>query len=116
MTGLARSAEEVQDPWEAFETLLYGYLESAEPDAAFRFALLGPEEPNWEDILAETRAFAAIVERIVRRAVDAGLLRADFRANDFILVARGAMANMTGGDNWRRYLAIVLDGIRGSAR
>lgn len=112
MTSLARSAERIEDPWTAFETLLYGYLESAEPDAAFRFALLGPQEPAWDEIDAEKSAFAAIVERIVRRAVEAGRLRADFRAEDFILITRGAMANMAGTGDWRRHLTLQLDGVR----
>src|SRR3954471_11713870 len=46
MTALARAADETEDPWSAFETLLYGYLESVEADAAFRYALLGPAEPR----------------------------------------------------------------------
>ena len=112
MTSLARSAEEIEDPWAAFESLLYGYLESAEPDAAFRFALLGPERPNWGDIEAEKAAFSAVVERIVRRAVDAGRLRPDFRAKDFILITRGAMANMTDGGHWRRHVTLQLEGVR----
>lgn len=116
MTSLARTAEQIEDPWAAFETLLYGYLESAQPDAAFRFALLGPQEPAWEDIDAEKSAFSAIVERIVRRAVEAGCLRPDFRAHDFILVTRGAMANMTGAGDWRRYLTLQLEGIRSTGR
>lgn len=116
MTSLARAAEEVEDPWAAFETLLYGYLESVEPDAAFRFALLGPEQPNWGDIDAQKAAFSAIVERIVRRAVDAGRLRADFGPGDFILISRGAMANMTGTGHWRRHVALQLEGIRGAGR
>lgn len=113
MTTVARSADELEDPAAAFDALLVGYLESAAPDAAFRFAILGPEEPAWADIQAEKVAFAAIVDRIVRRAVAAGLLRADFGADDFVLITRGAMANMSGGADWRRHLALQLDGIRG---
>ncbi|MFJ7146973.1 TetR/AcrR family transcriptional regulator [Streptomyces sp. NPDC100445] len=116
MTSLARDAEQVGDPWTAFETLLYGYLRSAQPDAAFRFALLGPEEPSWGDIDAEKTAFATIVERIVRRAVDAGHLRADFTATDFILITRGALANMTGIGDWPRYLTLQLEGIRATGQ
>lgn len=112
ITGLARSAEEIDDPWTAFETLLRGYLESAQADAAFRFALLGPREPSWEEVDAEKTAFAAIVERIVRRAVDAGHLRADFTGADFILITRGAMANMTGAGDWRRHVSLQFEGIR----
>ena len=112
MTSLARAAEDLADPWAAFESLLLGYLESAEPDVAFRLAILGPEEAAWGDIVAEKTAFAAIVERVVQRAVDAGLLRADFRPDDFVLITRGAMANMSGSADWRRHLTLQLEGIR----
>ncbi|ATL88049.1 TetR family transcriptional regulator [Streptomyces malaysiensis subsp. malaysiensis] len=116
MTALARAADETSDPWAAFETLLYGYLESAQADAAFRFALLGPEEPSWNDIAAEKTDFSVITERIVRRAIDAGHLREDFRADDFVLITRGAMANMTDARNWRRHVTLLLEGIRGPER
>jgi AcrR family transcriptional regulator len=113
MTALARTADEADDPWTAFETLLYGYLESVQADAAFRFALLGPEEPRWNDIAAEKTDFSAITERIVQRAVDAGRLRDDFHAQDFVLITRGAMANMTGSGDWRRHVTLLLEGVRG---
>ncbi|MDX3188735.1 helix-turn-helix domain containing protein [Streptomyces sp. MN03-5084-2B] len=112
MTVLAQAAEGAADPWTAFESLLYGYLEAVEPDAAFRFALLGPKEPSWADIEEQKAAFREIVERIVRRAVEAGRLRAGFGPEDFILVTRAAMANMTGGGDWRRLLALQFEGIR----
>ncbi|MET9494380.1 helix-turn-helix domain-containing protein [Streptomyces sp. NPDC006552] len=115
MTGLARRAEQVEDAWTAFETLLYGYLESVQPDAAFRLAVLGPQEPSWEAIEAEKSAFAAIIERIVRRAIDAGHLRADFQPSDFVLLTRGAMANMSGDQDWRRYLTLQLEGVQTGA-
>lgn len=112
ITTLARTADTTEDPWTAFETLLYGYLESARADAAFRFALLGPEEPRWNDIAAAKTDLSAITERIVRRAIDAGHLREDLRPEDFVLITRGAMANMTGSGDWRRHVTLVLEGIR----
>lgn len=115
VTELARAAEQLEDPWKAFEALLVGYLESVQPDAAFRFAILSPREPTWGDIVAEKDAFSQIVERVVQRAVGAGLLRADFRPDDFILVTRGAMANMAGSGDWRRHLDLQLEGIRRTA-
>jgi hypothetical protein len=84
-------------------------------DAAFRFALLGPEEPSWDDIAVEKTDFSAITERIVQRAIDVGL-RADFRGDDFVLITRGAMANMTGAGDWRRHVTLLLEGIRGPGR
>jgi AcrR family transcriptional regulator len=116
MTALARTAEEVDDPWAAFEALLFGYLEAAQTDAAFRFAMLGPEEPNWDDIAAQKTEFSTITEGIVRRAISARCLRNDFLNGDFALITRGAMANMTGTGDWRRYVALVLDGIRDGRR
>jgi hypothetical protein len=85
-----------------------------ETDAAFRLAILSPDEPSWGEIDAEKNAFGAIIERIVRRNVDAGLLRADFSAGGFILITRGAMANMSGGDDWGQHVTLQLEGIRGS--
>ncbi|MFJ9832840.1 hypothetical protein ACIRU2_15830 [Streptomyces sp. NPDC101169] len=46
----------------------------------------------------------------MRRAVDAGRLREDFRAHDFVLITRGAMANMTGAGDWRRHVMLLLEG------
>ncbi|WP_410565555.1 TetR/AcrR family transcriptional regulator [Amycolatopsis sp. cmx-4-61] len=112
MAVLAQSAEAAGDPWTAFESLLYGYLEAAEPDAAFRFAILGPEEPSWADIEEEKLAFSASVERIVHRAVAAGRLRADFDREDFVLITRAAMANMKVPGEWRRLITLQLEGIR----
>ncbi|MEU0051621.1 helix-turn-helix domain-containing protein [Streptomyces sp. NPDC006309] len=116
MTTIARAAEATEDAWTAFETLLYGYLESAQADASFRFALLGSAEPRWSDIAAEKTDFSDITERIVQRAVKAGHLREDFRAHDFVLITRGAMANMTGTADWRRHVALFLEGIRHRGR
>jgi len=46
MTELARAAARIDDPAVAFEALLRTYLEEAERDAAFRLAVLGPEQPD----------------------------------------------------------------------
>lgn len=110
---LAQQAEDIGDPWSALETLLHGYLEAAHADAGFRFSLLSPVEPAWHDIVREKADFADSVARIVERAVDAGQIRSDFTADDFILLTRGAMASMGGEhDGWRRFIELALDGIR----
>jgi len=111
-TELALAAEQLADPGEAFDRLLFGYLESVAGDSAFRRALLGPDEPRWETIAAQKSAFREVVGRIVTRAVDASLLRSDFDSDDFILITRGAMANMPGDTAWRRHVALQLEGIR----
>ncbi|WP_263730649.1 TetR/AcrR family transcriptional regulator [Cellulomonas sp. SG140] len=113
-TDLALAAEQLTDPTEAFERLLYGYLESVEADSAFRRALLGPQEPRWDAIAEQKVALGDVVERIVTRAVEAGVLRSDFDADDFVLITRGAMANMTGDGDWRRHVQLQLEGVRGA--
>jgi AcrR family transcriptional regulator len=116
MAGLARDAEQVSDPGEAFETILRGYLEAAEGDAAFQLALLGSDSPQWKSIAGQKAEFRAIVTRIIGRAVAAGVVRADLTFADFPLITCGVMAVMYfkpgGNSGWRRYLDVVLDGVR----
>ena len=113
MIDLARAAEQVGDPDGSFETLLFSYLEAADRDAAFRYAILGPEKTDWAQIAEQKAEFAEIAERILRRAVDAGHVRSDLSFEDFVLITRGAMANMNpADDDWRRHVALMLEGIR----
>jgi AcrR family transcriptional regulator len=115
MADLARDAERIDDPGQAFEAVLTGYLEAAEGDAAFQLALLGSSSPRWEAIEEEKAEFTAAVTRIIERAVAAGAVRADLTFADFPLVARGVMSTMyfnRHGSDWRRHLELALDGIR----
>ena len=113
MIDLARAAEQVADPGTSFETLLRSYLGAAERDVAYRYAILGPETTAWDQIAEQKTEFAEIAQRILRRAVDAGHVRSDLRFEDFVLITRGAMANMNpGDDDWRRHLTLTLEGIR----
>lgn len=116
MIELAHAAEQITDPGRSFQTLLYSYLEAAERDAAYRYALIGPEKTAWEQITEPKAKFAAIAQRIVQRAADAGQVRSDLSFTDFVLITRGAMANMNPeDDDWRRHLALTLEGIRASS-
>jgi AcrR family transcriptional regulator len=117
LADLARAAERVDDPGEAFETLLRSYLESAEGDVAFQFAVLGSRDRRQSGPTVEKAEFRAIVTRIMDRAIAAGALRADLTIADFPLIACGILSVMyykPGGDDegWRRYLDLVLDGLR----
>jgi AcrR family transcriptional regulator len=112
MTELARQAGLIDDPGEAFEVLLRRYLDAAEKDAGFRFALLGPDDFDWADLAEQKTAFLGAAEPIISRAVDAACVRADFGVSDFVMITRGVMINMTGRNDWRRHLQIALDGVR----
>jgi AcrR family transcriptional regulator len=117
VAGLARAAEEIKDPGQAFETLLRGYLELAQGDAAFQFALLGSGAGQGSGPTAQKTEFRAIVSRIIDRAIAAGAVRPDLSVADFPLIICGVMATMyfrPGGaeGDWRRHLDLVLDGLR----
>jgi AcrR family transcriptional regulator len=116
MAGLARTAEEIDDPGEALEAVLRGYLEAANGDAGFQLALMGSDEPRWEDVLPQKAEFAEAVARIIDHAVASGRVRDDLTFADFTMLANGVIATMYfkpgGHADWRRHLQIVLDGIR----
>jgi AcrR family transcriptional regulator len=116
MAGLARAAEQVADPGEAFETILRSYLEAADGDASFQLALMGSGDLEWEGVEQQKTEFTEIVTRIIGRATAAGQLRSDFTFGDFRVLARGVMATMYfrhgGNADWRRHLDLVLDGLR----
>jgi AcrR family transcriptional regulator len=90
MADLARAAEQVTDPGDAFETILRSYLEAADGDASFQLALMGTDDLEWE--------------------------RADLTLADFTVVASGVISTMYfkpgGNSDWRRHLQLALDGIR----
>jgi AcrR family transcriptional regulator len=119
MADLARAAERIADPGEAFETILRGYLEAADGDAAFQLALMGSADIEWAGVAQQKAEFSAVVTRIVDRAVAAGSVRADLTFADFPVVACGVIATMYftpgGHADWRRHLDLVLDGIRANA-
>ncbi len=112
MAHLAQMAGSIDEPGEAFQALVYTYLEAAEQDAAFRAALLGPEDFDWADLAAQKEAFLAVAEPIIAKAVNAGYLRSDFGVKDFIMITRGVMTNMTPNNDWRRHLELSLQGVR----
>lgn len=121
LADLARAAERVEEPGEAFETLLRSYLESAAEDVAFQFAVLGSRDRRQSGPTVEKAEFRAIVTRIMDRAIAAGALRADLTIADFPLIACGVLSVMyykPGGDEegWRRYLDLVLEGLRAQRR
>ncbi|MFJ9153321.1 TetR/AcrR family transcriptional regulator [Streptomyces sp. NPDC102270] len=119
MAGLARAAEQIPDPGEAFETVLRSYLEAADGDASFQLALMGAGDIEWEGLEQQKAEFAEIVTRVIERAVVAGAVRADLTYADFPLLTRGVMATMyfrpTGSSGWRRHLELALDGVRADA-
>ncbi|WP_369201721.1 TetR/AcrR family transcriptional regulator [Streptomyces sp. PU-14G] len=116
MTDLARAAEQIADPGEAFETVLRGYLEAADGDAGFQLALMSSNELAGDGLEQQKAKFAESITRIINRAVEAGAVRPDLTIADFPLLTVGIMSTMYfkpgGNPDWRRHLDIALNGIR----
>jgi AcrR family transcriptional regulator len=116
MADLARAAEQITNPGEAFETLLRNYLEAADGDAAFQLALMGSKDIDWDGVEQEKAEFAEIATRIITRATTTGHLRPDLTVSDFHQLACGVVSSMYftrgGRSNWRRHLDLTLNGIR----
>jgi AcrR family transcriptional regulator len=116
MTEAAKDAAALPDAAAAFRTFLYGYLESAAGDAAYRWSVLGPERIDWDDVDEAKQQFKDIACTTIARAVEAGCIRPDFGFRDFVLTTRAVMANMsnTTPGNWQRALSLIETGISSS--
>jgi AcrR family transcriptional regulator len=112
--AIATLAENTVDPRDALETVMRHSAEAVEGDAGFQLALMGSNELEWEGIEEQKAILAAVVTRIIRRAIDAGVVRDDFTFEDFGMVMCGITSTMyykPGSADWQRHLAIILHGV-----
>ncbi len=117
--AIATLAEDIVDPGEALETVMRRSAEAVEGDIGFQLAMMGSNELEWEGIEEQKAVLAEILARIIRRAVAAGVVREDFTFEDFGMVMCGITSTMyyqPGSADWRRHLAIILQGVRTPAR
>lgn len=116
VAALAEKAAMTSDPWSG----LAGFLEEAAEMLAgdiglrqlLKFATYGGDRVSY----ARQRN-APRVTRLVERVQAAGQLRSDLRATDipfilFMLAEAAQFARQISPEIWRRYLALVLDGLR----
>jgi AcrR family transcriptional regulator len=114
VVAIAERAAGLDDPWEALVAFLSEAAALQAADRGLKEVLLG----RGSERLAEGRArIEPIVKGIVERAQAAGVLRDDFRAHDMpmlqlMLSTIADAAREISPDLWRRYLALVLDGMR----
>ena len=118
MVGVAEQALAAPDPWQA----LVSYLEYAAETMASNIGLrqLMMFATYGKDRVAYAREqMRPVVGKLVERAQEAGMLREDFRATDvpliaYMLAAAAEYAGHVEPEVWRRYLAIIIDGLRPS--
>jgi AcrR family transcriptional regulator len=116
LAAIARECLEDPDPWRG----LTGYFERAlalqAADRGLKEVLFssgrGRERSNHA-----RRAIAPVVTKLVRRAVEAGAVRGDLETSDvplinFMLNTIVDFGRGVDPDLYKRYLAIVLDGLR----
>ncbi len=117
--AIATLAEETVEPQEALETVMRRSAEAVEGDMGFQLAMMGSNELEWEGIEEQKAVLAAVLTRIIRRAIGAGVVRDDFTIEDFGMVMCGITSTMyykPGSADWRRHLAIILNGVHAPVR
>jgi AcrR family transcriptional regulator len=116
LTAEAERACEAPDPWTGLVSFLEYAAGRMAQDAGLRQLLMyctfGKDKVSY----ARARMRPAMV-RLVRRAQDAGLLRTDLEATDLKLITHmvataADYAASVRPDIWRRYLALIVDGLR----
>jgi AcrR family transcriptional regulator len=115
--AVAASCLEEEDPWRGVERFLYEMADRASQDH-------GISDANKERCMAsralagERRRVLDLTAQLVKRAQAAGVLRDDVAGQDLMFLM-GAVASVSEvpfpglrEDLWKRYLGIVLDGLR----
>jgi AcrR family transcriptional regulator len=120
MDGVIALTEECldePDPWAALERFLYAIVEQQASDRG-AFDALQQELMASAVLAGRRRRITELMTRLVRRAQDAGVVRDDITAPDLGMLAHaaGAVAGVAfpglRDDLWRRYLGVILDGMR----
>jgi AcrR family transcriptional regulator len=118
MVAVAEEAYTAPDPWLALVSFLEYAAATMAGDLGLRqlmmFATYGKDRVTY----ARER-MRPVVARLVERAQAAGALRQDFSATDvpliaFLLASAAEYASPVQPDIWRRYLALIVDGMRAS--
>lgn len=112
---LATGAMSHPDPWQGFAGFLDGLFTIQARDRSLNDAI-ARNPVGSVDVTAECGRAGGMLDAVVRRARDAGALRADFGGDDLatLLWAMSKVISMSDGDDavWRRHLGFVLDGLR----
>jgi AcrR family transcriptional regulator len=111
LSAFAAEAAAVEDPWEAVRTFIERGAALHASDRALSEMLA--ESPRRMREAAARSGLPELIEALVRRAQDAGVMRADARWED-IPMTFCAAGHAVGPPraSWQRMLALVLDGLR----
>jgi len=116
LVALARAGAEDPDPWHGLTTFLERALALQADDRGFKEVVLG--SPGGLEKVGRVRAqMRPVANELVRRARETGRLRSDLQAEDLPLIQLMVSAVIDTARDidpelWRRYLQIVIDGLR----
>lgn len=103
------------DPWEGLAAAMACIAERQAGDRGMHQAV-GHQMIGSPELREARRRIVAPFERLLRRAQAAGLVRDDLEPEDvlFLITAAGhaSPCRMEIPDLWRRYLSVILDGMR----
>jgi AcrR family transcriptional regulator len=115
IVALAEQAAAGADPWAGLVAFFQGTAGAQTADRGLREVLMGVHDA--EQLERVHDRLSAPLRRLVTRAKAAGELREDVEATDIgiVLMMLCTVADVTGDtapDLWRRYLPMLLDGLR----
>lgn len=117
LTALAKERLDADDPVEGLRAFMAAAAESKMVDQEIYRLICETNALPAEDERALRRELVGAVKRLLRRAQEAGAIRDDVEAEDVLLLETAARqaGEALGGvapDLWRRYLDILIDGLR----
>jgi len=116
IAAIAEEAFKFADPWSGLVFFMEQMAEKMAGDLGLRQMLMFAN--YGQDLVSYARKRnAPLVERLVERAQAAGQLRTDLRQTDipfivFLLADATQLAHAANPGIWRRYLTLILDGMR----
>jgi AcrR family transcriptional regulator len=116
LVRFADQALELPDPWEGLVFLMESIFSEESADRGLREVILSAA-PSRDRIERARERLEPTALKVLHNAQDAGALRADVTETDMAMVALmlGAVADASRAlnpDLWRRYLHLMLDGLR----
>jgi AcrR family transcriptional regulator len=116
LVAIATDSQQIADSWEAFVSFLERACGEQAVNRGLREVVLGNAHTSARMETVRARMMPEATKLLERAQAD-GHLRPDVRSTDMplIILTISSVADYTrhtGVDTWRRYLAIVLDGLR----
>jgi AcrR family transcriptional regulator len=118
LRAMAAAALADPDPWDGLAGFLIALSEAQLRCRGLAELTAMPAQQRFELFGERTRGLRAAVEQVTDRAHRAGVLRADITWQDIVLLSRAPLETsqamgVRGDDHqWRRTMAVVLDGLR----